>query len=712
MKRAARYGAELAELARLYRVQASYRDLFGRRRRASGNAILEAMAALGAPLHRREDIPDALRIRRQELWRRLADPVLVAWEGRAPAIELRLGASTAAATLACRLNLEEGGTHSWSVELANAHQIGQAEVEGAPYVTKALDIPERMVLGYHRLHLELDGQESSVLVISAPARTFVGARHPDEGAREWGVFLPLYALHTRKSWGVGDFSDLQALLDWVSGLGGSLVATLPLLAAFLDEPFDPSPYAPVSRLFWNELFVDVSRSPELPDSPEARAVLDSLGGQIESLRAMSLVDYRAGMAAKRRVLEPLAASFFSRDSRRRELFQGFLRATPALEDYAAFRAACERRRAPWPAWPSPARDGELGGRDLSPEGLRYHLYVQWLASEQLESVRQGGREAKAGLLLDLPLGVHPGGYDTWRHREAFVERASAGAPPDDLNSRGQGWGFPPLHPHHIRDQEYRYPIACLRHLLGHARVLRIDHVMGLHRLFLIPEGRDPTGGVYVRYRAEELYAILALESHRAGALIVGEDLGTVPAYVRRAMARRRVQRTYVLQYGLDPDPMRALTAVPAHSLASLNTHDLAPFAAFWESRDIDERLSIGLLDEGNQQAERKRRATLKESLVASLEDLGRLPDPAANLSGAGVAAGCLAQLSASDARIAVANLEDLWGETGSQNVPGTTWEQYPNWRQRARHGLEAFRSMPHVLGTLQQMDHERRRGGP
>ncbi len=707
MKGRGRHAGELAALARLYRVQASYRDLFGRRRRASGEAILEAVAALGAPLHRPEDIPGALRSRRQELWRRLADPVLVAWEGRAPAIELRLAASGAAGALACRLDLEGGGDRSWSVDLAATHEVTHTEVEGVPYVTKALKMPERLPPGYHRLHLEVGGQEASVLVISAPVQTFVGI-----GDRGWGVFLPLYALHTKKSWGVGDFSDLEALLNWVSDLGGSLVATLPLLATFLDEPFDPSPYAPVSRLFWNELFLDVGRSPELADSPEARAALGSeaLGRQIESLRAMSLVDYRAGMAAKRRVLEPLAASFFSQSSRRREAFESFLSARPGLEDYARFRAACERQRAPWHAWPSPAREGEIAERYISPEALHYHLYVQWLAAEQLRCFQKADRGA--GLLLDLPLGVHPSGYDTWRHRETFAYRASAGAPPDDLNSKGQGWGFPPLHPDHIRDEGYRYPIACLRHLLGHARVLRIDHVMSLHRLFLIPEGRDPTGGVYVRYRAEELYAIVALESHRAGALIVGEDLGTVPGYVRRAMARHRVHRTYVLQYSLDLEPMQALTAVPANSLASLNTHDMAPFTAFWEGRDIEERLSIGLLDEADQAAERKQRAAVKEALAAALENLGRLPDHVPAPSGSQVAAGCLAQLSVSDARIAIANLEDLWGETGSQNVPGTTQEQYPNWRQRARHGLETFRSLPEVSDTLRRMDLERRGEGP
>jgi 4-alpha-glucanotransferase len=584
--------------------------------------------------------------------------------------------------------------------------IGVVDVEGERYVGKRLRIPHRLPSGYHRLTVEIDGKPFVCMIISAPLRAY--ASHEESARRRWGVFLPLYALHSGRSWGGGDFADLEDLVAWVAGLGGSVVATLPLLAAFLDEPCDPSPYVPASRLFWNELYLDVARIPELKDCVSAQALLASGGvrREIEALRASPVVDYRRQMAVKRRVLEELACSFFLDASGRSADFRRFVAAHPEVEDYARFRATGERQRAPWPTWSRPLCDGVLTEGDYDEGARRYHLYVQWVAHEQVLALSEPSARAGVNLYLDLPLGVHPHSYDVWREREAFVLGVSGGAPPDVVFTQGQDWGFPPLHPEAIREQGYRYVIAYLRHQLRHTTLLRIDHVMGLHRLFWIPKGLEACDGVYVRYPAEELCAILSLESHRHRASIVGENLGTVPAYVNSSMARHQLHQMYVMQYELAPGPRQVLRAPPHDSVASLNTHDMPPFAAYWEGLDIVDRLRLGLLDPAGARIEQENRRSLRPALERFLERQGWLTGDSPGL--APLLQACLRFLSASPARVVLVNLEDLWLEREPQNVPGTREERL-NWQRKARYAAEAFREMAMVVDPLREIADLRRR---
>jgi len=689
----------------MYGVQTSFYDVEDRRQQASPEAVLSVLRALDAPVGGVADVSDALRVRRRELWGRGVEPVTVAWDGEPAGIDLRLPAASADGTLRCNLELETGESHAWTCDVADLPVVESAMLEGIRHQAMRLALPFRLPLGYHRLTLEWGARQFETLVISASLRAHASRQGP--AGRCWGVFLPLYALHSRRSWGGGDLADLEALLEWVAELGGSVIATLPLLAAFLDEPLDPSPYAPASRLFWNEFYIDVTRVPELERCPSAQAIVGSpeVQQELEELRSLPLVDYRREMALKRKVLEELAQSFFAERSERHTALAQFVEAHPALEDYACFRATVERRRSPWRTWPQPLRDGVLKAGDYDEAAKHYHLYVQWLAQEQMQALCERGRLAGAELRLDLPLGVHPESYDVWRERGVFALDASVGSPPDTFFTKGQNWGFPPLHPQAIRKQGYRYFIDCLRHHLQHAGILRLDHIMSLHRLYWIPSGMEAPDGVYVRYPSEELYAILSVESHRHGALIVGEDLGTVPGYVRRAMARHNIHRTYVVQFELRPDRRRPLGAVPAASVASINTHDMPPLAAFWRGLDIDDRLKRGLLDDRGARRERRARQALKQSFLALLKRRGLLKK--ASRGERAVVLACLALLSTSRARGVMANLEDLWLERQPQNIPGTS-EERPNWRRKARYTFEAFSQMPEVLDTLRRVDRLRK----
>jgi len=694
----------LHQLTRLYGVETAYFDIVAQRRRqATPEVLLAVLRALGAPVEKLADAPAAARARRLARWQRAVEPVTVAWEGTSAILKLRLPAQRARGRLACRLELESGETRKWTCALEELPTLAATEIEGARYLTKKIELPAKLPLGYHRLALTIGRKRFETLVIAAPVRAFA-----PRGRRSWGVFLPLYSLRTLGSWGAGDFTDLEALLDWVGGLGGGMVGTVPLLSAMLDEPFEPSPYAPASRLFWNEFFVDVTRAPEMAHAPKAKALLNSaeFRAELDELRAEPLVDYRRGMSLKREVLRELARVFFAGDSKRRRAFARVLKAEPRLDDYARFRAAGERWAVGWREWPARQREGRLRAGDYEEESRRYHLYAQWLAQEQLEALGKKARADGPGLYLDLPLGTHPDGYDVWRERGVFLHGLAAGAPPDSFFVKGQNWGFPPLHPERLRAQSYRYFIACLRHHLRVASALRIDHVMSLHHLFMIPPGVPAYEGTYVRYRPEEFYAILALESQRHKALIVGEDLGTVPPYVRPALARHGIQRSWVLPFEMEFAPPAKLVTPHADSAASLNTHDLRPLHGFWQGLDLQDRLEMRLMEPHEVEHERGKRDAFKHTLVEFLARAGWLEgeagDPGAILRG------CLKFLAAGPARLVLVNLEDLWLETEQQNTPGTRTER-PNWRRRARYALEAFCQMPAVTDTLREIQRQRAR---
>ena len=698
----------LRHLAEAYGIQHSYLNILdGRRRQASPEVLVSALRSLGAPLSRPEDASRALREHRRQQYRRGPEAVTVAWDGRGATIRMRLPVGKGACPWCCTLMLESGEERTWEINPGRTEPRRPAKkvsVEGAPYWDMEMRLPSGLPLGYHALTVESGSVLYRTLVISAPKKAFVGSR--GHAKKSWGVFIPVYALRSDSNLGVGDFGDLKDLMGWVHERGGSLVGTLPLLATFLDEPFDPSPYSPVSRLFWNELFLDLDAIPELKQCLEARALMASSGFQAErdELQSQALVDYRRAMALKRKVLEPLAHTILDSPSDRQNRFFRYVESHPDLKDYAQFRATCDRRKASWWTWPQRLREGTLRRSDFDADAMRYHQYVQWVAEEQIRSFAKGCNSNGEGLYLDLPLGVNSDGYDVWRERPSFVLDVSAGSPPDGFFTRGQSWGFPPMHPEKIRENGYSYLRKALQNHLAHACVLRIDHVMGLHRLFWVPKGFEPRDGVYVRYPAEEMYAILALESVRNRALIVGEDLGTVPGYVRPALARHKVQRMYVMQFEVSPDEKHALPAPHEDSLAALNTHDMPPFAAFWEGVDVQDRVDLGLLDKEGAIAELNSRSKLRDALVRFLCSNGRKRK---NPPIVDVMRASLEFLGKGHNRMAMVNLEDLWFEKQPQNVPGTC-EERPNWRRKARYSLRQITEMEDVGKMLKALDRSRR----
>jgi 4-alpha-glucanotransferase len=695
----------LHNVARLFNIQINLYDGFGHLMQPPPEAILRVLNILGAPVERMDDLAGALRQRRQFLMQRAIDPVVVAWNGAPLRAKLRLPSLLAAAEPRYRIDLESGDFVEGKCQADSRIKPVERRIEGVSYVARSIVFPEPLPLGYHRLHLQVGALTFDSYVLSSRLETY---RAATVNPRLWGLFCPLYALASEKSWGTGNFSDLETWIDFTAQMGGDFVGTLPLLSTFLDEPFNPSPYAPVSRLFWNEFYLDLTRIPELQRSPAARSMIHSSGflTDLEHLRAAPLIEYRPLMALKRRVLEKLLHTLMNRASKRRTAFQRFVETHPQAQDYAAFRAKVERERTPWELWPAAHRDGRLAAGDYDEKAKQYHLYVQWQAEEQMHELAEKAKAGGPALYLDFPLGVNRDGYDVWRERQVFALGTSGGAPPDSFFTKGQNWGFPPLQPEGLRQQGYRYYIECLRHHLQHAGMLRIDHVMGLHRLFWIPRGFGPSEAVYVHYPAHEFYAILSLESHRHQAQIVGENLGTVPPYVNQALAKHSIRGMHVSQFCVTADPQSALPE-PAHDdVASLNTHDTPTFAGFWQGKDIEDRLALELLSPSEAQIVQQERQSIREALIAYLKSRGWLaeesPQPLAILRA------WLSQLANGNAYLLLLNLEDLWLEPLPQNVPGT-WEERPNWKRKARFSLDEICKMDSVTDTLKAIDEIRKR---
>ncbi|HVW28784.1 MAG TPA: 1,4-alpha-glucan branching protein GlgB [Polyangiaceae bacterium] len=668
----------LEQLAALYGVEPSYYDVKGRLQVASREALIAMLACLGCDVTHDSAIPDLVRARQAALAGRLVPRIGVRWGTAANSIALRLRQREASTRAEIHVALEDGTNTSFAVGLDDARLVRRIDAGSEEYVDLDVALPKPLPVGYHVIEAHVSGRGGSGNLWVAPERAY-----GDDGKPGFGLFTPTYSLRSARNEGVGDFADLETLSRFIGEKGGSTLATLPLLPTFLDGPHDPSPYSPVSRLFWNEIYIaldrianvaKVPRAAELWANPKYRATA-------EELRNTRTVDYLGVLTHKRRLLMELSEAAFA-DAAERKHIDDAVAARPLLADYARFRALMERQRRPFRQWPARVRD-RIESADIDASSYRYHLYCQVLAAEQLATLAADTRARGVGLYMDLPLGAHSDGYDAFRYADELLPDCSTGAPPDALFEGGQNWGFSPPNPENGRLPSHGYFIACLRHQMRHASILRIDHVMGLHRLFCIPKSVGAADGVYVRQHAEELYAAVCIESHRSKTVVVGEDLGTVPDEVRESMARHGVGRLFVLQYEDVPSSSRSYS-IPDGSVASLNTHDMPTFTGFLRGRDIETRRELGLIQESELTREKKERAAFRDKLEQSLELAGLLERPSTDetLLEAG-----LVTLGRSRARVALSSVDDMLLEPEPQNVPGTSVER-PNWRRKHRKTLE------------------------
>jgi 4-alpha-glucanotransferase len=647
-------GPELSRLAESYGVATSYQPSPDRTVAASATAVTLALAALGVDAG---DPAAALAARERELRERLLPPTVVCWSGSPPAFVADLPEGTR-----LRIATEQGETRSAADQLPP---------------------------GVHRLTATApDGRTADAHLIVAPPRL------PAPPGRSYGLLVQLYSLLSHRSWGMGDLGDLAELTSWAGrALGAGFVQVNPLHAAVPGAPTDPSPYRPSSRRFPDPVHLRIEDIPEyaqVADPDRLRALRERAERLREAvLEKGALIDRDAVWELKREALElvrevPLGPG-------RRAAYADYLaEGGEALEDHATWCALAEVHGSDWSRWPAGLRDprsaetararGELMDR------VDFHSRLAWLTESQLGAAQRVAREAgmPLGVVHDLAVGVHPEGADAWAQQAYFAAGMSVGAPPDAFNARGQDWGLPPWRPDRLAESGYAPYRQLLRALFRYAGALRIDHVMGLFRLWWVPQGRPPTEGTYVRYDAEAMLAVLVLEASRAGTVVIGEDLGTVEPGVREVLRERGVLGTSVLWFERDwegdgrplpPERWRA------DCLATATTHDLPPTASRLTGEHVELRDSLGLLTRPLDEERAEASADTAEWLellarLGLLHGTGGGTDPSSEE----------AQIQAvprfllhTPARMVGIWLPDTVGDRRPQNLPGT-WDQYPNWR--------------------------------
>ena len=561
---------------------------------------------------------------------------------------------------------------------------GEIALEDGGVVEIRGSLPPDLPFGYH---VFTDTHGNAIRIISTPGRC-----HLPRGWRAWGWAAQLYAARSTDSWGIGDLADLRRLARWSARLGAGFVLVNPLGATAPVTPQQPSPYYPASRRFRSPLYLRVEEVPGVASCAAEVTEAAAAGRRLDSERTIDRDEvWRLKLGALERIWDsgpPLDEFEAWYASRRTE-----------IEPYATWSVLVERHGPDWRDWPAECRSPEGDGASAAvaehPDRVRFHAWLQWLLDRQLAAAADD-----IAIVQDLPIGVDPGGFDAWTWQEVLALDASVGAPPDEFSSHGQSWGLPPFIPHRLAAMGYEPFVATIRASLAAGGGLRIDHVMGLFRLWWIPAGGTPGDGAYVRYRADDLLGIVALESHRAGAVIIGEDLGTVEPGVRERLAEHDILSYRLLWFERD-DP----STWPPRSMAAITTHDLPTVTGLWDGSDLATQQRLGLDPNAAGTAAMRSRGARAAGW-----------DESAPVDEAVVAAHRL--LARSPSVLVSATLDDAIGEPERPNIPGADARR-PNWSLALPLHLEEIEAHPlahRVAGVLDASvrDHadRPRRSGP
>jgi 4-alpha-glucanotransferase len=741
------YDQPEAELLRLLAeragVASEYHDIAGTHHVTSDETRRAILAAMGFRVADRGALIEELTAWDNRPWIAGCDPVRVTHHGQDPgrwSLHLPCDAPDEARVHVHWLIHADNGEKRHEREEGPGLPIEETRIIGGRrYVRMTFPLPPELPLGYYDVKAWAQGggagAESKFRLIVAPDRCYI-PESIQKGARLWGFALQLYGLRSERNWGIGDFQDLGTLADWAGKLGASVLGLNPLHALKNAKPYHVSPYSPNSRLFLNELYIDVEQVAECKTSPEVQKRLadPAFRAQLEAVRGSEFVEYNAVASAKRAVLD-LCYRVFLRDNfegnepdlkpktARGWFFHHYVQqeGEPLLQ-YALFQALEDERQfvqsrsVVWADWPeqyrSPASDAVAEFTRRHMKRVRFFQYLQWLAADQMMTLV--GKTHDAGMSIgfyhDMALGSERYGADGWRFQRVLALKADCGAPPDAFAPEGQNWGLSPADPLRLRASGYEYFIEILRNNLRYGGAIRIDHVMALFRLFWIPRGLPASKGTYVHYPAEDLLAILALESTRAKTLVIGEDLGTVPDWVRDRLAAAGVLSYRVLYFErTGSGALKPPGAYPAQSLAVVTTHDLPTLSGFWEGTDIDTRAKLGLFPSDQARVSMLAERQLEKAwMLAALKSEGLLPpgmpdDPAQTPAMTTELAEAVHQyLARTPAWMVLANIEDVLGVRAQTNVPGTV-DQHPNWCRKLPLSVEALMRDPRVGHLAEQL---------
>lgn len=669
----------LVELAHAYGIATEFTDWRGQQVDVPEETVRQVLSAMDVEV---SDPAAALAHQQKASWRRMLPTCVVVRRGEQRAVPVHVSDADPVDLIEVRLQLEAGA------ELSLRPTTGAVEtrdVDGRQVARSTLDLPTDLPLGYHELRVRSGDQQASTTVIVTP--DWLGVPETMGERASWGFAAQLYSVRSKQSWGVGDLTDLTDLAVWSAAeLGADYLLVNPLHAAEPVAPMEPSPYLPTSRRFFNPLYLRVERIPEYGDLPPAhRAAVDELArGVHEQLDDADVIDRDVSWTAKRAALHlvhdvPLTAG-------RTLDFVAYQRLHgEALTRFATWGVIAQEHGKDFRNWPPPLQDASSPAVTAyaadHEDAVGFEMWLQWVLDEQLQQAQAKAVAAgmSLGTMHDLAVGVHPGGADVWGLRSTYASGIQVGAPPDPFNQVGQNWSQPPWRPDRLQELGYAPFRDLIAAVLRHSGGVRIDHIIGLFRLWWIPEGRPPSEGTYVRYDHEALIGVLALEAHRAGALVVGEDLGVVEPSARDYLASRGVFGTSILWWERDGEG-RPLPAERwrEYCMASVTTHDLPPTAGYLAGEHVKLRDRLGLLTRPlaeESAADEEERGTW----VAEVASRGLLPDHADGAYIERTVEALHRYLRLTPARLLCVALTDAVGDRRTQNQPGTT-DEYPNWR--------------------------------
>ncbi|MFC7848882.1 4-alpha-glucanotransferase [Arthrobacter sp. NPDC057388] len=664
-------------LAEAYGVGTTYQGWDGKPYEVAAGTLIRVLAALGVNAATDQLIEHELAEAELAPWRRMLPPAVVLQEGTPGQVFVHVPHSSAVRVWA----VTEDGRRLDAVQ--EDEWVEPREVDGVLTGRATFAVPQNTGLGWHTLHAEAAGVTAESTLVVTPARLSTAAVL--EQRRGWGLATQLYSVRSKRSWGVGDFADLAELAAVAGAHGADYVLVNPLHAAEPVPPLEPSPYSPSTRRFFNPLYLRIEAIPELAYlKPKKQTLVHGLMKQARKLnKDATRLDRDKVYSAKLAALELIFG--VSRSPSRQLAFEAYCRRAGAgLDDFALWCAIREDLDADDPFWndPSAALGSPLAEklRDELAERIEFHRWLQWLCDEQLESAQQASRKAgmRLGVVNDLAVGVDLQSSDAWTLRGVLAPGVSVGAPPDMYNQLGQDWHQPPWHPTRLAEAGYKPFREMLATALRHSGGIRVDHILGFFRLWWVPQGNSPADGAYVRFDHDAMIGILALEAQRAGAVVIGEDLGTFEPWVRDYLAARGILGTSILWFENDGDAPLPPEKYRLQALSSVNTHDLPPTAGYLAGDHVTLRNELGLLQRPAEDERLEHNAKL-EKMLDLLRQRGLLSSGDAGSEQERIEA--LHRLLAQTPSVLLGvALVDAVGERRVQNQPGTTSAQYPNWQ--------------------------------
>lgn len=725
----------LDELCSICGIEGGYHDIWGNLQQPSNMTKQSLLNALGLRLKDNADIHSALEREHSRAWNRIVASVLVVPDTESPIrITLTLKPEQIDKTIHWELSEESGEVRRGDWNFDDIDMVAERIVGEFSVKRFEVALPFSPDAGYHRLKITCaDGVQAQTSLIITPKNCYLPPKL-DSGCKLWGISLQLYAVRSRRNWGIGDFGDLHSAIDILAPLGVNIIGLNPLHALFPHLPDQASPYSPTNRDFLNPLYLDIEAVDEFERCQEVQQLVGSKNFQsrLDALRDTSLVDYTDAWLIKLEALQLLYRNFrhepIENNSARAKSFRQFqAEGDSALEKFSLFEALQaqfhkqDASRSSWLSWPEAYRDPHSDTVKLwaetNKEEIEFHQYLQWNTELQLAGVQRhcADRGMTIGVYRDLAVGVAKASAQTWATQSLYASESSIGAPPDDFNLLGQDWNLPPPKPQALTDQAYLPFIKTLRANMRHAGALRIDHVMGLMRLFWVPANSLPDSGAFVTYPFADLLGILALESQRNQCMIIGEDLGTVPDEIRAALNSGKVLSYRILYFekNWQEGNFNAPADYPRQSVAAVGSHDLPTLSGFWQASDLNlsEKLDLFPTSE-HRDRQRESRARDRDEIIAALERENLMPMPGKNEEPVDeklstelmLAIHCY--LARSNAMLIMVQLEDLFCQKHQVNLPGTV-NEYPNWRRKLLFNIEDWLDQGNLKFYAQAITRER-----